>query len=152
VPLKTLPNIKTRHGPLDVVVIRENVEGEYSGLEHEIVPGVVVSNKITTAKQSEYVARFAFEYARANGRKKITAIHKANIQKLTDGLFLECVRKVAEEYPDIKLNEMIIDNTCMQLVQNPGQVDISLFIINPISSNSVCTNVVWYNDYPEPLW
>ena len=107
-------------------VVRENTEDLYSGVEHQVVPGVVVSLKIITEKASTRIARFAFEYARKHGRKKIHAIHKANIMKLTDGLFLECIRKVAAEYPDIQYREMIVDNTAMQLVMNPRQFDLLL--------------------------
>ena len=104
--------------------MRENTESLYSGLEHEVVPGVVESLKIITEKASTRIARFAFEYARKNHRKKIHAIHKANIMKLSDGLFLRCSRNVAKEYPEITYGEHIVDNTCMQLVMNPYQYDM----------------------------
>jgi len=106
------------------VIVRENTEGEYSGIEHEVVPGVVEALKIITEKASTRIARFAFEYARREKRKKIHAIHKANIMKMSDGLFLRCCRDVAKEYPEITYGEHIIDNTCMQLVMNPYQYDV----------------------------
>ena len=138
VPIRSLPAVQTRHKGIDLVVIREQVEGEYSGLEHETVPGVVQSLKVTTSEQSEKVARFAFEYAKTNGRKKVHAIHKANIMKMTDGLFLDVVRSVAKEYPEIQFGEMIIDNTCMQLVSNPGQFDV---LVTPNLYGNIVTNV-----------
>jgi isocitrate dehydrogenase (NAD+) len=125
-PIRNLPHIPTRYPDVDLIIIRENTEGLYSGIEHEVVPGVVESLKIITEKASTRISRFAFEYARKNGRKKIHAIHKANIMKLSDGLFLKCSRKVAEEYPDITYAEHIVDNTCMQLVMNPYQYDMLL--------------------------
>ena len=106
--------------------MRENTEDLYAGLEHEVVPGVVESLKIITERASTRIARFAFEYARRHGRKKVTAIHKANIMKLSDGLFLECARAVAREYADIVYDERIVDAACMQLVMNPGQFDVLL--------------------------
>eukprot|EP00118_Oscarella_pearsei_P003761 m.15643 g.15643 ORF g.15643 m.15643 type:complete len:374 (+) comp26485_c0_seq1:259-1380(+) len=121
---KTLQGIKTRHSDIDIVVIRENTEGEYSGLEHESAPGVVESLKIVTRHKSERIAKFAFDYATRHNRKKVTAIHKANIMKLADGMFLECCEKVSALYPKIEFNNMIIDNTCMQLVSNPSQFDV----------------------------
>eukprot|EP00698_Gefionella_okellyi_P018458 TRINITY_DN5528_c0_g1_i1.p1 TRINITY_DN5528_c0_g1~~TRINITY_DN5528_c0_g1_i1.p1 ORF type:complete len:353 (-),score=96.17 TRINITY_DN5528_c0_g1_i1:17-1075(-) len=121
---KSVPGITTRHGDLDLVVVRENMEGEYSGLEHEIVPGVVESLKIITRKQSELIAKFAFDYAVNNDRRKVTAVHKANIMKLADGLFIESCRKIAQNYPDIKYEEVIIDACCMQLVSNPRKFDV----------------------------
>ena len=125
-PVRTLPGVPTRYGEIDMVVVRENTEGLYSGLEHEVVPGVVESLKITTERACNRISRFAFEYARRNGRKKITAVHKANIMKLTDGLFLRCARDIAAEFPDITYNEMIVDATCMWLVQDPQRFDILL--------------------------
>lgn len=125
-PVRTLPAIQTPFGELDLVVVRENTEDLYSGLEHVVVPGVVESIKIITEKASTRIARFAFEYARREGRKKITAIHKANIMKLSDGLFLDCFRKVAEEYSDIQAEDKIVDNACMQLVMRPQQFDVLL--------------------------
>ena len=123
-PIRNLPHIPTRYPDVDLIIIRENTEGLYSGLEHEVVPGVVESLKIMTEKASTRIARFAFEYARNNNRKKIHAIHKANIMKLSDGLFLRCARAVAKEYPEITYAEHIVDNTCIQLVMNPYQYDM----------------------------
>jgi isocitrate dehydrogenase (NAD+) len=123
-PIRNLPHIPTRYPDVDLIIVRENTEGLYSGLEHEVVPGVVESLKIITEKASTRIARFAFEYARKNQRKKIHAIHKANIMKLSDGLFLRCSRLVAKEYPEIAYAEHIVDNTCMQLVMNPYQYDM----------------------------
>ncbi len=125
-PIRNLPGLDTKYPGVDLVIVRENTEGEYVGLEHEVVPGVVESNKVITEKGSTRIARFAFEYARKHGRKKIHSIHKANIMKLSDGLFLRCARKVAEEYPLITYGEHLIDNTCMQLVMNPYQYDTLL--------------------------
>jgi isocitrate dehydrogenase (NAD+) len=125
-PIRNLPHIPTRYPDVDLIIIRENTEGLYSGIEHEVVPGVVESLKIITEKASTRIARFAFEYARKNKRKKITAIHKANIMKMSDGLFIRCSRNVAKEYPEITYGEHIVDNTCMQLVMNPYQYDMLL--------------------------
>ena len=125
-PIRALPNVPSRNPNLDLVVVRENTESLYSGLEHEIIPGVVESLKIITEKASTRIARFAFEYARREGRKKITCGHKANIMKLSDGLFLDCFRKVAAEFPDIEADDKIIDNACMQLVMRPQQFDVML--------------------------
>src|SRR6202011_2814920 len=122
-PIRNLPHIPTRYPDVDLIIVRENTESLYSGLEHEVVPGVVESLKIITEKASTRIARFAFEYARKNKRKKIHAIHKANIMKLSDGLFLRCSRNVAKEYPEITYGEHIVDNTCMQLFMNPYQDD-----------------------------
>src|SRR6476646_6996950 len=123
-PIRNLPHIPTRYPDVDLIIIRENTEGLYSGLEHEVVPGVVESLKIMTDKACTRIAKFAFEYARKNNRKKIHAIHKANIMKLSDGLFLKCSRAVAKDYPEITYGEHIVDNTCMQLVMNPYQYDM----------------------------
>lgn len=123
-PCMSIPGFKTRYDDVDLVTIRENTEGEYSGLEHEVVPGVVESLKVITRKSSTRVAEFAFEFAAKNGRKKVTAVHKANIMKLADGLFIKCCREVSEKYPHIQYEEMIVDNTCMQLVTNPNQFDV----------------------------
>jgi isocitrate dehydrogenase (NAD+) len=125
-PVKNLPGVKSHFDGVDVVIVRENTEDLYSGLEHEVVPGVVESLKIITEKASTRIAKFAFEYARKMGRKKIHAIHKANIMKLSDGLFLHSVRAVAENYKDIEYKELIVDNACMQIVMNPGQFDVLL--------------------------
>src|SRR5438874_575542 len=123
-PISNLPHIPTRYPDVDLIIVRENTEGLYSGIEHEVVPGVVESLKIITEKASTRISRFAFEYARKNKRKKIHAIHKANIMKLSDGLFLRCSRAVSKEYPEITYGEHIVDNTCMQLVMNPYQYDV----------------------------
>lgn len=119
-----LPGLPTRHENVDIVVIRENTEGEYSGLEHEVIPGVVESLKVITKFCSERIAKYAFEYAYLNNRKTVTAVHKANIMKLADGLFLESCREVSKKYPGIKYNEIIVDNCCMQLVARPEQFDV----------------------------
>ena len=123
-PIQNLPHIPTRYPDVDLIIVRENTESLYSGIEHEVVPGVVESIKIITEKASTRIARFAFEYARKNKRKKIHAIHKANIMKLSDGLFLRCCRAVSQQYPEITYGEHIVDNTCMQLVMNPYQYDM----------------------------
>ncbi len=125
-PVKNLPGLKSRYDGVDVVIVRENTEDLYSGLEHEVVPGVVESLKIITEKASTRIARFAFAHARKEGRKKIHAIHKANIMKLSDGLFLKSIRAVAVEFPEIEYKEMIVDNACMQIVMNPQQFDVLL--------------------------
>lgn len=125
-PIRTLPGVQTPFGDLDLIIVRENTEGLYSGLEHVVVPGVVESLKIITEKASTRIAKFAFEYACSEGRKRITAVHKANIMKLSDGLFLECFRKVATDYPDIQADDRIVDNACMQMVMRPQQFDILL--------------------------
>ena len=125
-PIRALPNVPCRNPNLDLVVVRENTESLYSGLEHVVVPGVVESLKIITEKASTRIARFAFDLARREERKRITGVHKANIMKLSDGLFLECFHKVAEEYPEIKADDIIVDNASMQLVMRPEQFDILL--------------------------
>ncbi|KAI0223518.1 Isocitrate dehydrogenase [NAD] subunit beta, mitochondrial [Lamellibrachia satsuma] len=122
--VQSLPGCESRHNGLDFVIIREMTEGEYSALEHESVPGVIECLKIVTREKSTRIARFAFDYATRHGRKKVTAVHKANIMKLGDGLFLECCREVSALYPTIKFESMIVDNTCMQLVSNPHQFDV----------------------------
>src|SRR5499433_2266482 len=125
-PITNLPHIPTRYPNVDLIIVRENTESLYSGLEHEVVPGVVESLKIITEKASTRIARFAFEHAKREGRKRIHAIHKANIMKLSDGLFLKSVRAVAEKYPEIEYKELIVDNACMQIVLNPQQFDVLL--------------------------
>ncbi|XP_037287873.2 isocitrate dehydrogenase [NAD] subunit gamma, mitochondrial [Rhipicephalus microplus] len=120
------PGIRTRHNDIDIVVIRQNTEGEYSRLEHASAPGVVESLKIITRQKSTEIARYAFNYARTHKRKKVTVVHKANIMKLSDGLFLKSCLDVAREYPDIAVEDMIIDNCCMQLVRRPSQFDVML--------------------------
>jgi isocitrate dehydrogenase (NAD+) len=123
-PIRNLPATQTRYPGVDLIIVRENTEDLYVGLEHEVVPGVVESLKIVTEKASTRIAKFAFEYARKHGRKKIHAIHKANIMKMSDGLFLRCAREVAKDFPEITYGEHIVDNTCMQLVMNPYQYDV----------------------------
>jgi len=125
-PVKSLPGLTTKFPEIDLIIVRENTEDLYAGLEYEIVPGVVQSLKIITDKGSTRIAQYAFDYARKHGRKKIHAIHKANIMKLSDGLFLRCCRKVGEGFPEVEYKEHIVDNTCMQLVLNPYQYDILL--------------------------
>lgn len=125
-PVKNLPGVKSHFENVDLILVRENTEDLYSGLEHEVVPGVVESLKIITEKASTRIARFAFEYARRHGRKKIHAIHKANIMKLSDGLFLKSVRTVAAQFPEIEYKELIVDNACMQIVMDPLQFDMLL--------------------------
>lgn len=125
-PVKSLPGLETKYPNIDMIIVRENTEDLYAGLEVEVVPGVVQALKIITEKGSSRIAQFAFDYARKHGRKKIHAIHKANIMKLSDGLFLRCSRKVAEGFPEVEYKEHIVDNTCMQLVLNPYQYDIIL--------------------------
>jgi isocitrate dehydrogenase (NAD+) len=125
-PVGNLPGVVARFTGVDLVIVRENTEDLYSGLEHEVVPGVVESLKIITARASTRIAMFAFEHARRHGRKKVTAIHKANIMKLSDGLFLQCARDVSRQYPDIKYDEKIVDAACMQLVMDPAVFDVLL--------------------------
>ncbi len=123
-PIKPLPGIETKYPGVDLVIVRENTEGLYVGIEAEIVPGVTTALKVITEKGSTRIARFAFEYAARHKRKRVHAIHKANIMKITDGLFLRCARSVAEGHPEIPYAEHIVDNTCMQLVTNPYQYDL----------------------------
>ena len=125
-PVRMLPGLKTRFHdvPINLLIFRENTEDLYSGLEHEVVPGVVESLKIITRNASTRIARAAFEYARREGRAKVTAIHKANIMKLSDGLFLKCCRETAAQYPGIHYTELIVDNACMQLVMRPETFDV----------------------------
>ena len=125
-PVKSLPGIKTHYPGIDLIIFRENTEDLYSGLEITVFPGVVQAFKIITEKGSTRIAKAAFEFARKHGRTKIHAIHKANIMKLSDGLFLKCCHAVAADYPEITYAEHIVDNTCMQLVMNPWQYDIIL--------------------------
>ncbi|HUQ50463.1 MAG TPA: isocitrate/isopropylmalate dehydrogenase family protein [Terriglobales bacterium] len=125
-PIKNLPGIPTRYPGVDLIIVRENTEGEYVGIEHEVVPGVVESLKIITEKGSTRIAKFAFQYAREFKRKKIHSVHKANIMKMSDGLFLACARNVSKDYPEITYLEAIIDATCMNLVMNPYQFDVLL--------------------------
>ena len=123
-PVWNLPGIDSRFQGVDLVIVRENTEDLYAGLEHEVVPGVVESLKIITEKASTRIAHFAFQYARRHGRKKVTSIHKANIMKLSDGLFIDSVRRAAREYGDITYEERIVDAACMQLVMYPEQFDV----------------------------
>jgi isocitrate dehydrogenase (NAD+) len=125
-PVQNLPGVVSRFDGVDLIIVRENTEDLYAGLEHEVVPGVVESLKIITAKASTRISEFAFAYARRHGRKSVTAIHKANIMKLSDGLFLDCAREVSRAYPDIKYDERIVDATCMQLVLKPELFDVLL--------------------------
>jgi isocitrate dehydrogenase (NAD+) len=123
-PVWNLPGVDARFQHVDLVIVRENTEDLYAGLEHEVVPGVVESLKIITERASSRIAHFAFRHARQNGRKRVTAIHKANIMKQSDGLFLECVRRAARDYIDIKYDERIVDAACMHLVMHPEQFDV----------------------------
>jgi isocitrate dehydrogenase (NAD+) len=125
-PVKTLPGVSSRYTDVDMIVIRENTEDLYCGIEHLVVPGVVETLKLITEKASLRIAQYAFRLARRDGRKKVTAIHKANIMKLSDGLFLECCRRVAQEHPDVRYEELIVDNACMQLVRDPTRFDVLL--------------------------
>jgi isocitrate dehydrogenase (NAD+) len=123
-PARSMPGVPTRYDDVDLIVVRENTEGLYSGLEHEVVPGVVESLRVVTESASERIARFAFETARRQGRKRVTCVHKANILKLSDGLFLRTCRRVAESFPDIAFDDSIIDATAMKLVINPHAFDV----------------------------
>ncbi|GBN93632.1 Isocitrate dehydrogenase [NAD] subunit gamma, mitochondrial [Araneus ventricosus] len=137
---KSQPGIKTKHNNIDIILIRQNTEGEYSCLEHESVSGVVESVKVVTREKSEEIVLFAFDYAVRNNRKKVTAVHKANIMKLADGLFLNTCAEIAQEYPQIGFDNIIIDNCSMQLVSNPHQFDV-LLLPNPygnILNNNAC--------------
>jgi isocitrate dehydrogenase (NAD+) len=125
-PVWSIPAIPSRYSDIDIVIVRENTEDLYAGLEHEVVPGVVESLKIITEAASTRVARFAFDYARTHNRKRVTAVHKANIMKMSDGLFLTCVRKIGEQFPGIVCDDRIVDNACMQLVIKPTQFDVLL--------------------------
>merc|ERR1739844_754851 len=122
--VKSLPGVKSKHKNVDFVVIREQTEGEYAALEHESIKGVVECLKVVTAENSRRIAKFAFDYATKHGRKKVTRVHKANIMKLSDGLFLQCCNEIAKLYPNIKCDNMIVDNTTMQLVSKPQQFDV----------------------------
>ncbi|XP_048346131.1 isocitrate dehydrogenase [NAD] subunit gamma, mitochondrial isoform X4 [Sphaerodactylus townsendi] len=135
---KSLPGVATRHRDIDILMVRENTEGEYSSLEHESVSGVVESLKIITKTKSLRIAEYAFQLAKESGRKKVTAVHKANIMKLGDGLFLQCCREVAAGYPDITFDSMIVDNTTMQLVSRPQQFDV---MVMPNLYGNIVNNV-----------
>ena len=121
-----LPSVPSRFQNVDLVIVRENTEDLYAGLEHVVVPGVVESLKIITEEASTKIARFAFDYARRHKRKRVTAVHKANIMKLSDGLFLECARRTARDYPEIQYDERIVDAACMHLVMHPEKLDVLL--------------------------
>ena len=123
-PVRTLPDMPSRYDNVNLVIVRENTEDLYAGLEHIVIPGVVESIKIITEKASTRIARYAFEFARREGRKKVTAVHKANIMKLSDGLFLDSFYNVAKEFTDIEADDKIIDNCCMQLVMRPEQFEV----------------------------
>ena len=124
-PARTMPGVRTRFDRVDLVIVRENMEDLYAGIEHEVIPGQAAESiKIITREASERIVRFAFEYARRHGRRKVTAVHKANIMKLTDGLFLRVAGEVAAQYPDIAFEDRIVDNMCMQLVQKPELYDV----------------------------
>jgi isocitrate dehydrogenase (NAD+) len=125
-PVKSIPGLETPFRGVDLVIIRENTEGMYSGLEHEVAPGIVESLKIITEQASTRISRYAFEHAARHGRRRVTAVHKANIMKLSDGLFLDCARAVASEHPEIEYDEIIIDNCAMQLVRDPKRFDMLL--------------------------
>jgi isocitrate dehydrogenase (NAD+) len=126
-PVRSLAGVKTRYDGVDMVIVRENTEGLYSGIENEVVPGVVTSLKVASESACTRISRYAFRYANRRKRRKITVFHKANIMKLSDGLFLKCARKVHdEEYPNIEYEELIIDAGCMRLVQNPAAFDVLL--------------------------
>jgi len=125
-PTRSWKGVRTAFSGVDLVVVRENTEDLYSGIEHQIAPGIVESVKVITARASRRIARFAFELARREGRRSVTAVHKANIMKLSDGLFLQCARDVARRYPKIRYRELIVDNACMQLVLRPQQFDVLL--------------------------
>jgi isocitrate dehydrogenase (NAD+) len=125
-PVWNIPAVPSRYKGIDLVIVRENTEDLYSGLEHEVVPGVVESLKIITSDASTRIAQFAFDYARRHGRKRVTAVHKANIMKMGDGLFLKCVQDVAADYPDIVQDDRIVDAACMHLVMRPEQFDVLL--------------------------
>ena len=125
-PCYNLPNVKTRYDKVDIVVVRENTEDLYAGIERQVDEDTAESIKIITRKASERIAKFAFDYAIKNNRKEVCVVTKANICKLSDGLFLECARKIAQQYPQIKFREILVDNCCMQLVQNPNQFDVLL--------------------------
>jgi isocitrate dehydrogenase (NAD+) len=125
-PVKNIAGVESRFANVDLIIVRENTEDLYAGLEHEVIPGVVESLKIITEKASTNISRFAFDYAKANGRKRVTAVHKANIMKLSDGLFLESTRAVSREHTDISYDERIVDAMCMQLVLHPERFDVLL--------------------------
>ncbi len=136
--IKNIPGYKTRHDNVDLCIIRENTEGEYSGLEHQSVSGVIESLKIITRAKSERIAKFAFSFALANHRSKVTCIHKANIMKLADGLFRDTFHKVAQDYPTLEVSDMIVDNASMQAVSRPQQFDV---MVMPNLYGGILSNV-----------
>ncbi|CAH1117587.1 unnamed protein product [Phaedon cochleariae] len=136
---KSYPNIECRIPGLDICVFRQNTEGEYAMLEHESKPGIVESLKVITKTNTDRFARWAFDYARKQGRKKITVVHKANIMKLSDGLFLKTVLEVAKEYPEFEVNDLIVDNCCMQIVSKPQEFDL---ILTPNLYGNIVTNII----------
>lgn len=138
VHIKSQPGIETRHKNIDLCLIRQNTEGEYSSIEHETVTNVVECLKVVTRKKSEQIARYAFNFAIENGRRKISCVHKANIMKLSDGLFLKVAREISQDYPQIEFEDIIIDNCSMQLVSNPWQFDVLLL---PNLYGAVLTNI-----------
>lgn len=138
VHIKSQPGVQTRHKNIDLVLIRQNTEGEYSSIEHETVPGVVECLKVVTRNKCDQIARYAFNFAVQNNRKKISCVHKANIMKVSDGLFLNVAREVSKDYPDIEFEDIIIDNCSMQLVSNPTQFDLLLL---PNLYGAVLTNI-----------
>lgn len=124
-PARTIPGVASRYEGIDLIIVRENTEGLYAGVEHDVIPDVAAESiRIITRRATERIVRFAFEYARDNGRRLVTAVHKANIMKATDGLFLRVAQEVAAQYPDIEFNDRIVDNACMQLVQRPHEYDV----------------------------
>ena len=153
-PIKNLPGVKARYRDVDLIVVRENTEGLYSGIEHEVVPGVMESLKIITEKASTRIAKFAFDFARSHNRKKIAAIHKANIMKLTDGLFLDCARRMAVHYPDIAFGDLIVDNACLQLVLDPSSSMFCYWKIFTEISSRIWPPVWWEGSEssPAPIW
>lgn len=132
--------IPTRHPDIDIVIVRQNTEGEYAMMEHESVPGVIESLKVITLSNCERLARFTFDYALEHGRKRVTAIHKANIMKLSDGLFLETMTRIAKDYPSLEFSGMIVDNCCMQMVSRPDQFDVMVMpnLYGTVVSNVAC--------------
>jgi len=123
-PVKNIPGVETRFDGVDLILVRENTEDLYSGLEHRVAPGIVESLKVISERACLRIGRYAFELARREGRREVTAVHKANIMKLSDGLFLECIRRIAKGFPEIRYREVIVDNCAMQLVRDPGQFDV----------------------------
>lgn len=144
-PCRSLEGYKTLYDDVDVVTIRENTEGEYSGIEHEIVDGVVQSIKLITEDASMRVAEYAFQYAKDNNRSKVTAVHKANIMRMSDGLFLRCCRRVAEKYPEVKFEEKYLDTVCLNMVQDPSKYDVlvSFFLLFVMCRVLLFPAIIW---------